>query len=168
MRGRREAAPWRNAGWLGVEHMQRASDKWQANGCVTKPCVPSRLERYTAPPSQRWNLHIALHANSAGRGTKKAATHGRSVFRRQSKIHFRGTLHATSPTHVRPRVLSSNCFGDSGLRCCKDQRETLWRDNLSYEHKYRCTVSKPMHATRQTPTSDSTLANLDLGVTHRQ
>jgi hypothetical protein len=155
------------SGWSTCS--ERAT-KWQANGCVTKPCVPSRLERYTAPPSQRWNLHTALHANSAGRGTKKAATHGRSVFRRQSKIHFRGTLRATPPTHVRPPVLSSNCFGDSGLRCCKGQRERDCGETACHMNTNNtCTVSTTSsHATRQTPTSDSTLANLDLGVTHRQ
>ena len=140
------------------------------NGCVTKPCVPSRLERFTAPPSVRWNLHIACTPTQPSARHQESCTHGRSVFRRQSKIHFRGTLRATPPTHVRPPVLSSNCFGDSGLRCCKGQRERDCGETACHMNTNNtCTVSTTSsHATRQTPTSDSTLANLDLGVTHRQ
>ena len=93
------------------------------NGCVTKPGVPSRLERFTAPPSVRWNLHTACTPTQPSARHQESCTHGRSVFRRQSKIHFRGTSRATSPTHVRPPLLPSICFGDSGLRCCNRHRE---------------------------------------------
>ena len=102
-----------------------AATATSGNGCVTKPCVPSRLERYAAPPSrtlQRWNLHPACTPTQPSARHQESCTHGRSVFRRQSKIHFRGTLRATSPTHVRPPLLPSICFGDSVLRCCEWQR----------------------------------------------
>lgn len=102
-----------------------AATATSGNGCVTKPCVPSRLERYAAPPSrtlQRWNLHPACTPTRPSARHQESCTHGRSVFRRQSKIHFRGTLRATPPTHVRPSLLWSLCFGNPGVRRCKGQR----------------------------------------------
>lgn len=57
-----------------VEHMQRASDKWQWVCDEAMRTFPSRTQHCPAIARlERWNLHIALHANSAERGTKKAA-----------------------------------------------------------------------------------------------
>ena len=138
-----------------VEHTQRASDKWQCVCDEAMRTFPSRTLR--CPAIARLEPPHCLQANSAERGTKKAATHGRSVIRRQSKIHFRGTSRATSPTHVHIHPCCRPLL--RRLRPEVRRAKRLWRDSLSRsavktlrEHMY----SKHNFARDAPDTSDST------------
>lgn len=55
-------------GGLGGAH---AATSGNGCVCVTKPCVPSRLERYTAPPWRTLEPPHCLHANSAERAAPR-------------------------------------------------------------------------------------------------
>ena len=89
--GRQEAVPVEECRLLvaRVEHMQRQVAMGVCDEAMRT--FPSRTLHCPAIENAGTSTLPARQLSRA-RGTKKAKTHGRSVFRRQSKIHFRGTI----------------------------------------------------------------------------
>ena len=144
--GRQEAVPVEECRLLvaRVEHMQRQVAMGVCDEAMRT--FPSRTLHCPAIENAGTSTLPARQLSRA-RGTKKAKTHGRSVFRRQSKIHFRGTIapHRQLTCAHRLPASATPVWGIAKGREQERQSVTQPRKDSGST----CTVSKHHPATRR-------------------